>query len=104
MNAEPPIKYAVKRVADDTVVLEFRLTRPIRPEELPTLVESAPDVSGAVLLVISGRGPIWLYGALLHRYLHSVAAIATFDPKVGGAVVVASHDLRWYVGQVVRLA
>ena len=43
------------------------------------------------LLVISGRGPIWLY-ALIYHYLHGqVANIGFFDPKLRGAIVIGAH-------------
>lgn len=38
-----------------------------------------------------GRGPIWLYGFLVHFY-HPTVWVATYDPRLGGAVVVESHS------------
>ncbi len=40
-------------------------------------------------LIISGRGPIWLYGYLVHR-AHPFAWLAVHDPRLG-AVVIARH-------------
>lgn len=41
-------------------------------------------------LVLSGRGPIWLYGHLMHL-AHTFAWLAIFDPRLKGAVVVSRH-------------
>lgn len=41
-------------------------------------------------LVLSGRGPVWLFGWLVH-WAHPFAWVATFDPRLGGAVVVTRH-------------
>ena len=80
------------------VVVQFTLKKPISPEEA---VDAAKLIQAYVkefvkpkteeIVVISGRGPIWLYGMLQHLMQHVVPALAVFDPKVGGAVVVASH-------------
>jgi CRISPR-associated protein Csx3 len=49
-----------------------------------------PRVDGCKGLVLSGRGPIWLYGFLIHHY-HPHPWIATYEPRYGIAVVVESH-------------
>ena len=61
------------------------------PSELPAIMEYAATlgIDGTKGVVISGRGPVWLFGALLHQ-LHVTRWSATFDPRQG-AVVVASH-------------
>ncbi len=41
-------------------------------------------------LILSGRGPIWLYGYLVHLS-HTFAWIALYDPRLGGAVVIERH-------------
>jgi len=41
-------------------------------------------------LVLSGAGPIWLYGHLVHL-AHAWAFVAVHDPRLGGAVVVMRH-------------
>ena len=41
-------------------------------------------------LVISGRGPVWLYGHLVHR-AHPFAWVAIYDPRLKGAVVIERH-------------
>jgi CRISPR-associated protein Csx3 len=41
-------------------------------------------------LILSGRGPVWLYAYLVHL-AHPFAWVATHDPRLGGAVVVQRH-------------
>ncbi len=85
-------------------VLEFELQGPISPEDLADVEKKLPKVSGTGVLVISGRGPIWFYGVILHRYMHTCPAVAVYDPKVGGAVVVVSHVKSIAVGTVIPLS
>jgi CRISPR-associated protein Csx3 len=71
---------------------------PIAPiDPLPSM----PDIPKGALLVIGGRAPVWRYGMAIHAAHGSPAgAVATFDPRLG-AVVVASHNLNFKVGQVI---
>ena len=41
-------------------------------------------------LILSGRGPVWLYAHLVHLG-HAFAWVGTYDPRLNGAVVVARH-------------
>ncbi|MFA4805109.1 CRISPR-associated ring nuclease Crn3/Csx3 [Pyrococcus kukulkanii] len=91
--------------SEDRVVVEFSLAGPITPEEA---LEIAKDIEKAIipkyahkLVIVSGRGPIWLYGIILHS-LHPVKALATLDPRLG-AVVVQSHSTEYKEGQVIPL-
>lgn len=60
------------------------------PEELRTVIDQIGDTVDATKgVIVGGRGPVWLYGAILH-HLHVTRWSATFDPRLG-AVVVASH-------------
>jgi CRISPR-associated protein Csx3 len=71
---------------------------PITPvEPLPPL----PEIPRGSLVIVEGRAPIWRYGMALHL-LHSspAVAIAFYDPRLG-AIVVASHNQQWTMGQVV---
>ncbi len=86
---------------EDSITLKFELQKPISPEELQNLEKELPELNGD-LLVISGRGPIWLYGFLLHHYVHLFKAVGFYDPKLDGAVIVARHDAKYEVGQVLR--
>ncbi|VVB64415.1 CRISPR-associated protein (Cas_csx3) [uncultured archaeon] len=80
------------------VVYSIGVDHPIRPiEPLPPL----PNIPRGSLLVVEGRAPIWRYGMALHL-LHGspAAAIAFYDPRLG-AVIVASHNPSFTIGQVV---
>ena len=68
------------------------------PADLQELLP--PQVSGSKGVVLSGRGPIWLYARLVHEY-HPAAWVATHDPRLGGGVVVESHVPGVKVGEVV---
>lgn len=41
-------------------------------------------------VVFSGRGPLWLYGHLVHL-AHAFAWVGVYDPRLSGAVVVMRH-------------
>lgn len=80
------------------VVYSIGVQAPITPAEpLPAL----PAIPRGSLVVVEGQAPIWRYGMALHA-LHGspAAAIAFYDPRLG-AVVVATHNPKWRVGQVV---
>ena len=47
-------------------------------------------MDGTKGVVLSGRGPVWLYAALAHNY-HATAWVGTFEPRLAGAVVVERH-------------
>lgn len=51
-------------------------------------------------VVLSGRGPVWLYCFLTHFY-HPTKFVATYDPRLQGAVVVESHGSQYKVGDVI---
>ena len=72
--------------------------RIISPEDLIEL-ELPPGIDTTQGVIISGRGPIWLYGYLIHE-LHPTAWVACHDPRLG-AVVVATHSRQTHVGQVI---
>ena len=52
-------------------------------------------------IVIEGKGPIWLYGYLVHE-CHPAAWVGCYDPRLG-AVVVATHTHEVSVSQVLKL-
>ncbi|MDY6856511.1 MAG: CRISPR-associated ring nuclease Crn3/Csx3 [Thermodesulfobacteriota bacterium] len=80
---------------DDYSIISFVIPRVISPEDLVGL--SPPKVDGGKGVILSGRGPIWLYCFLTHFY-HSTTFIATYDPRFGGAVIVESHHEKYFVG------
>ena len=84
-------------------LLSIALTRPDRllyPADL-TQLQLPENIDPTKGIVLSGRGPLWLYGHLIHE-LHPTAWVACYDPRLG-AVVVASHSPLVRVGQVIAL-
>ncbi|MBN1296258.1 CRISPR-associated protein Csx3 [bacterium] len=80
------------RVETAYTFLEFTLgSEPIRPTDLVEF-----DIPDDILnlrhrgLILSGRGPVWLYAHLVHR-AHPFAWVAVFDPRLQGGVVVMNH-------------
>jgi len=75
------------------ILLEIQLTDVLAPAQLPELlraVEDAVPAAGTEPVVLSGRLPVWVFAALAHTY-HPRPWVATFDPRLGGAVVVERH-------------
>ncbi|HAE35001.1 MAG: CRISPR-associated protein Csx3 [Chitinophagales bacterium] len=86
------------------VVIHFEGEGIILPEELRTI--SPPDLVKLKLshkgVVLSGRGPVWLYSFLTHFY-HPAAFIATFDTHLNKAVVTSSHVSGFSEGDILEL-
>jgi len=80
-------------------VLSFELDGPIAPTDLKNI--ELPKVDMTKGIVISGRGPVWLFGYLLHQF-HPAAWVATMDPRLGGGVVVMSHTPGVAEGDIVK--
>lgn len=90
------------RVNEEVAVVEFELKRDLVPEDLRQITPPDPVKEGfaSKIVVLSGRAPIWLYGCLVHHY-HPTKAVAVFDPRLDGAVIVASHHPELKVGDVI---
>jgi len=77
------------------IIIDVVLTRGlIEPRELPDLlraVEARAPAGGVEPVVVSGRLPVWAFAALAHHF-HPRPWVGTFDPRLGGGVVVATHD------------
>jgi len=93
------IKFDIKETEKYTIV-HFELKDALLPEILANL--EPPKVKGTKGVVLSGRGPIWLYCYLIHQY-HPTKFIATYDPRLGGAVVVESHTSEYKIGQIIEI-
>ncbi len=71
------------------------------PQEFATATERCTNrLAGNRIVLITGRGPIWGYAMLAHG-AHATPAVATFDPRFLGYVVVATHDNRYRMGQII---
>ncbi|MGK7926271.1 MAG: CRISPR-associated ring nuclease Crn3/Csx3 [Spirulina sp.] len=83
--------------------LHFELATPngiIKPEDLKGLkLPKAIDYSQGI--VLEGKGPIWLYGYLVHE-CHPAAWTGCYDPRLG-AVVIATHAPDIQVSQIFKV-
>lgn len=92
------MKFTLKEEREFTLV-SFEMDEVLIPEDLATL--TPPKVNGAKGVILSGRGPIWLYCFLTHFY-HPTKFIATYDPRLEGAVIVERHTSDYEVGSVIK--
>ncbi|MCD6500795.1 CRISPR-associated protein Csx3 [bacterium] len=82
-------------------LVRFELEGSLTPQELEGVVKSAPEVNPQKGVILSGRGPVWLFATLVHHY-HPTTWVGCFDPRLGG-VVVESHSPTVKVGDVVKV-
>ena len=85
---------------DEYTILHFELVDPILPETLKSL--NPPKINPTKGIILSGRGPIWLYCYLTHHY-HPTKFIATYDPRLGGAVIIESHSPQHKTGEIIKI-
>lgn len=85
---------------DEYSILSFEIEGVISPEDLVGLMP--PKVEGSKGVILSGRGPIWLYCFLTHFY-HPTKFIATHDPRLGGAVIVETHSAAYVIGSILHV-
>jgi CRISPR-associated protein Csx3 len=97
-------KQDIQQAEKPPVVLEIVLTAGlIETSELPQLLEAVANelpAGGEEGVIISGRLPVWAFSALIH-YFHPRPWVATFDPRLGGGVVVATHTRDVSVGEII---
>ena len=72
--------------------LEFRLDGYIlQPSDLAGIeLPRELDAQRSAGLMLSGKGPLWLYAHLAHL-AHTFAWVAVYDPRLAGGVVVQRH-------------
>ena len=76
----------------------------INPEDIQKLISEMPVADGGTEgVILSGRMPVWAFAALTHHF-HPRPFVATFDPRLTGGVVVASHTEDLNVGDVIDIA
>jgi CRISPR-associated protein Csx3 len=68
-------------------LLEFTIDGVLQPSDLLGIQLVKIDPSKP--LVLSGRGPQWLYAFLAHQY-HFTRILSTFEPRAGMGVIVSS--------------
>ncbi len=92
------IKFDVKE-SDEYTIVSFEIEGVIIPEDLAAL--TPPKVEGSKGVILSGRGPVWLYCFMTHFY-HPTKFIATYDPRLGGAAIVETHSVDHNIGSVLK--
>ncbi|MEA5420424.1 CRISPR-associated ring nuclease Crn3/Csx3 [Spirulina sp. CCNP1310] len=83
--------------------LHFRITTPngiMTPTDLADL-KLPPGLDYSQGIVLEGKGPIWLYGYLVHE-CHPAAWVGCYDPRLG-AIVISTHTPNLNVGEVFKL-
>lgn len=86
---------------DEFSLVEFEIEGGvIEPKDLADV--KLPQLTFTKGVVLSGRGPVWLY-AYLNHILHPTPWVACFDPRLGGAVVVQSHTKKQNIGDIVKV-
>ena len=101
--AKPSFDFLEKNSAAGMVrLVEFEIpggvTKPAEFAEAVREIEKA--LPGPTAVFFSGRGPVWGYGMLIHA-AHPTPAVGTYDPRMGGFIVVATHDERFPLGAIV---
>jgi CRISPR-associated protein Csx3 len=70
------------------------------PDQFATVVtDITPQLSGAFVVLINGRGPVWGYNMIAHA-AHPSRAIGTYDPRLG-YVITETHDAQFILGQII---
>lgn len=88
-------------VREEYILVHFELRHIILPEILKKL--TPPKVDNRKGVVLSGRGPIWLYCFLTHFY-HPTKFIAVYDPRIGGGIIVETHTPSYSVGDMLEVS
>jgi len=92
------IKLDFKFTIDGYQILSFQGPEVLSPADLVGL-DLPAGLDNKKGIVISGRGPVWLYAYLVHL-CHSFLWVATHDPRLG-YVVVESHSIEYKPGDVI---
>jgi CRISPR-associated protein Csx3 len=69
-----------------TLVTDIIKPSGLKEVDLPGDIEDRRNLG----LIISGRGPVWLYAHLVHR-AHPFAWVAVYDPRLNAGIVVMNH-------------
>lgn len=86
------------------ILLDITLVNGVlNPEDVQKLIADLPVADGGTEgVILSGRMPVWAFAALVHHF-HPRPFVATFDPRLAGGVVVASHKKGVNVGDVIDI-
>ena len=84
------------------LIFEFELKGSVNPNEVSNIEKQLPDLDGDTL-VITGKGPTWLYCLIMRKYLYRFAIIAVYDPELQAAIIVSSHLMSFKMGDLIQL-
>jgi CRISPR-associated protein Csx3 len=71
-----------------------------RQQFAEAVTEISPRLPGDSPVFLTGRAPIWGYAMLVHA-AHPTPAVGIYEPRELGYVIIASHDVRFSVGQLI---
>lgn len=101
------INPSVIRVAGcDAVLLQLSLGDPAPAPEIVKDADATMSrlkseaLKGGKLILLNGPASLAVVATITHHVAHLYGAVAVFDPKLGGYVVVISHDPGFRVGDV----
>lgn len=99
----PPISFRIQALPVGTLIA-FSVDQVLTPKDLADLHPPDPVEKGFANrgVILSGRGPIWLYGFLVHYY-HPCIYVALHDPRFEAAVVVQTHAREYQPGDLIHL-
>lgn len=87
--------------AYSATLITFDIQNDITTPEEAFCVE-LPKVPLDCGVILSGRGPIWLFARLVHHY-HPARWIAVHDPRIG-YIVVQSHCAQRSEGEILEVS
>jgi len=85
------------------LIFEFELKGSVNPDEVSNIEKQLPDLDGEIL-IITGKGPAWLYCLIMRKYLYRFAIIAVYDPDLQTAIIVNSHLRYFKLGDLIQLS
>ena len=105
------ITSVVPELGGKLIIAAFSLKRPVQVgddvREIAELIATAITQYGRPtyndIVVVSGRGPIYLYALIQHNLHGNVNVLAFYDPKLPGAVIVSSNNPNYREGDVVNI-
>ncbi|MEM4436145.1 MAG: CRISPR-associated protein Csx3 [Thermosphaera sp.] len=88
----------------NTAMITFNLmpTDVVQYSDLPDIINKVHkelQYINAEVIMIMGRGPIWLYSAVVHVAAHLAKAVAVYDAINKKYVIVVSHTNIYRIGE-----
>lgn len=93
------------KIEGDKIMFDIPPTKAIPLEDLPKAVDSVFkhfSSNRVELIRITGRGPIWLYSAIVHAVAHLSKAVGVYSAVDGAYIIVVSHDPKYKIGEKVE--